>query len=63
MKKDNYILSVIDEITEVLQKNEYVRERYYNDVAWLQEKAKFIKKKYCTYSYYGNNKQWKINFS
>ena len=44
MKKDNYILSVIDEITEVLQKNEYVRERYYNDVAWLQEKAKFIKK-------------------
>ncbi|MDK2828702.1 MAG: hypothetical protein PWP67_1511, partial [Clostridium butyricum] len=44
MKKDNYILSVIDEITEVLQKNEYVRERYYNDVAWLKEKAKFIKK-------------------
>lgn len=44
MKKDNYILSVIDEIKEVLQKNEYVRERYYNDVAWLQEKAKFIKK-------------------
>ena len=26
MKKDNYILSVIDEITEVLQKNEYNKQ-------------------------------------
>lgn len=44
MEKDNYILSIINEITDVLQKNDYTRERYSNDVLWLNEKAGFIKK-------------------
>lgn len=44
MEKYNYILSIIDEITEVLQKNDYTRKRYYNDVAWLQEKARIVEK-------------------
>ena len=43
MEKDNYILNIISEITDVLQKNEYTRERYSNDVLWLNEKARFIK--------------------
>ncbi len=44
MEKDNYILSIINEITDILQKNEYTRERYSNDVEWLNEKAKFIRR-------------------
>lgn len=43
MEKDNYILSIINDITEVLQKNDYTRERYSNDVKWLNEKAGFVK--------------------
>lgn len=44
MEKDNYILNIINDITEVLQKNDYTRERYANDVEWLNEKAGFVKK-------------------
>lgn len=44
MEKDNYILSIINDITKVLQKNDYTKERYYNDVMWLNEKASFVKK-------------------
>lgn len=44
MEKYNYILNIIDEITELLQKNNYTCKRYYNDVAWFQEKARIIKK-------------------
>lgn len=43
MEKDNYILSIINKITDVLQKNDYTQERYSNDVLWLKEKARFIK--------------------
>ncbi len=44
MEKDNYILDIINDISEVLQKDEYAKERYFNDVIWLNEKADFIKK-------------------
>ncbi|MGN0144692.1 MAG: dynamin family protein [Clostridium sp.] len=44
MKKDNYILSVIDDIKSVLEKSDYTKERYSNDVAWLDEKVRLIKK-------------------
>lgn len=44
MERDNYILSIINEIIDILQKNDYTRERYSNDVEWLNEKAKFIRR-------------------
>lgn len=44
MEKDNYILSIIDNIKDVLGKNDYARERYSNDLVWLNEKARLIKK-------------------
>lgn len=44
MGKDNYILNVIEDIKGVLEKNDYTKERYSNDVAWLDEKARLIKK-------------------
>ena len=44
MERDNYILSIINEIIDILQKNDYTSERYSNDVEWLNEKAKFFAK-------------------
>ena len=44
MEKDNYILSIIDNMKDVLGKNDYARERYSNDLVWLNEKARLIKK-------------------
>ena len=40
MEKNNYILNTIDEIKEILQKNDYRKERYSNDVEWFEQRRK-----------------------
>jgi len=42
MGKDNYILDTINEIKEVLEKNEYRRKRYNKDMKWFQERKKIF---------------------
>ena len=44
MEKETYILNVIDEIKEVLEKNNYTKKRYEHDLNWLDERAKQIAK-------------------
>jgi GTPase Era involved in 16S rRNA processing len=38
MRKDNYILDTINEIKEVLDKNDYRIERYNKDIEWFEER-------------------------
>lgn len=38
MRKDNYILNIIDEIRGVLSKNNYRENRYNRDIAWFEER-------------------------
>ena len=40
MGKDNYISNTINEIKEVLEKNEYRRKRYNKDMDWFRERTK-----------------------
>lgn len=42
MRKNNYILNVINEIKEILEKNDYRKKRYNNDVDWFKKKANVI---------------------
>lgn len=42
MKRENYILNVIDEIKSVLEKNDYIKKRYEHDLNWLNERKKQI---------------------
>ncbi|NFN18838.1 dynamin family protein [Clostridium botulinum] len=43
MNKDNYILDTIEEIKSILENNEYRKNRYVNDVEWLNQRKKQIK--------------------
>ena len=42
MKRETYILNVIDDIKSVLTKNDYIKKRYEHDLNWLCEKEKQI---------------------
>ncbi|SFD17313.1 dynamin family protein [Clostridium uliginosum] len=42
MEKNNYILNVINEIKEVLEKNDYRKKRYDNDVEWFENRGEQI---------------------
>jgi GTPase Era involved in 16S rRNA processing len=42
MGKDNYIADTIDEIKEVLEKNEYRLKRYNKDMDWFRERTKIF---------------------
>ncbi|AOR23463.1 dynamin family protein [Clostridium taeniosporum] len=43
MNKNNYILQTIEDIKNVLEQNEYRKNRYNNDIEWLQQRKKQIK--------------------
>ncbi|WP_297422930.1 dynamin family protein [Clostridium sp.] len=43
MGKDNYILNIIDEIINILEKNEYRKNRYNNDIEWFERREKIYK--------------------
>ncbi|EKQ55212.1 MULTISPECIES: dynamin family protein [unclassified Clostridium] len=43
MGKDNYILNIIDEIISILEKNEYRKNRYNNDIEWFERREKIYK--------------------
>lgn len=43
MTKNNYMLSTIDEINNILEKNEYRQERYNKDIEWFQERKDIFK--------------------
>lgn len=43
MGKDSYILSTINEIQEVLEKNDYRKNRYNKDVEWFEERKNIYK--------------------
>jgi len=42
MGKDNYISDTINEIKDVLEKNEYRRKRYNKDMEWFQERKRIF---------------------
>lgn len=44
MEKETYMLNVIEQIKQVLEKNDYIKKRYAHDLNWLNEKKKQIDK-------------------
>lgn len=43
MGTNNYILDIIDEIKEILQKNDYIKKRYNKDIEWFKERKNLYK--------------------
>lgn len=42
MKRENYILNVINDIKNVLEKNDYTRKRYEHDLKWINDTERQI---------------------
>jgi len=42
MKKQTYILNIIDDIKRVLEKNDYIKKRYEHDLTWFNQRKKQV---------------------